>query len=62
MLIKEDHSVTILEDIEYEVYEKLASQSDSKNIHCTINKKEVHFSHISSIVWSENKIDWDYGY
>ena len=31
ILINEDHSVTVLENVEHEVYEELASQKDCKD-------------------------------
>ncbi|RLL43845.1 hypothetical protein D8M04_13125 [Oceanobacillus piezotolerans] len=62
LLIKEDHSVTVLENVEHEVYEKLVGQEDSQDIQCTIDDKEVHFEPVSKVVWYEDKIDWEYGY
>lgn len=62
ILINEDHSVTVLENVEHEVYEELASQEDCKDAHCTINGKDVYFEPISKVVWIEESIDWDYGY
>ncbi|WP_156289363.1 hypothetical protein [Oceanobacillus salinisoli] len=62
LLINKDHSVTVLENVEHHVYEKLVSQEDSKNIKCTINNKEVQFNPFSKVVWYEDKIDWAYGY
>ena len=46
ILINEDHSVTVLENVEHEVYEELASQKDCKDAHCTINGKDVYFEPI----------------
>jgi len=62
LLINKDNTVTVLENVEHEVYEELSSQEDSKKVHCTIDEKEVTFNPISAVVWCEDAIDWDYGY
>ncbi|MDR4887484.1 hypothetical protein RGU12_07905 [Fredinandcohnia sp. QZ13] len=62
LLINKDHSVTVLENVEHEVYEDLVSLEDSKNIQCTINDKEIHFDPFDKVVWYEETIDWEYGY
>jgi hypothetical protein len=62
LLINKDHSVTVLENVEHDVYEDLVSLEDSKNIKCTINDKEVQFDPIDKVVWYEETIDWEYGY
>lgn len=62
LLIKEDHSVTTLENIDYDIYEKLNNHRASNTIRCTINNKEVKFTSISKVIWFEDMVDWDYGY
>lgn len=62
LLINQDHTVTVLENVEHKVYKELADQDDSKQVHCTIGEKEVTFDPISSVVWYEDSIDWAYGY
>lgn len=62
LLINEDQTVTILEDVDYKVYEELANEKDLDHPHCTIGDKEVTFNPISTIVWHEDTIDWEYGY
>nr|WP_309099184.1 hypothetical protein [Fredinandcohnia onubensis] len=62
LLINRDHSVTVFENVEHDVYEDLVSLEDSKNIKCTINNKEVQFDPIDKVVWYEETIDWEYGY
>ena len=51
LLINQDHTVTVLENVEHKVYKELADQDDSKQVHCTIGEKEVTFDPISSVVW-----------
>ncbi|WP_010283099.1 hypothetical protein [Bacillus timonensis] len=62
LLINKDHSVTVLENVEHNVYEDLVSLEDSTNMKCTINDKEVQFDPIDKVVWYEETIDWEYGY
>jgi len=62
LLINKDHSLTVLENVEHDVYEDLVSLEDSKKIKCTINNKEVQFDPIDKVVWYEETIDWEYGY
>jgi len=62
LLINKDHTVTVLENVDHEVYEELASQEDSNEVHCKIDEKEVKFNPISAVVWCEDAIDWTYGY
>ena len=62
LLINKDHTVTVLENVEHELYEDLVKQEDSNEIHCMIDEKEVYFPAISKIVWYEDTIDWSYGY
>lgn len=62
LLINKDHTVTVLENVERKVYEQLVSQEDKNDIHCVINKKEVHFPSIEKVVWYDETIDWAYGY
>jgi len=62
LLINKDHSVTVLENVEHDVYEDLVNLEDSKYRKCTINDKEVQFDPIDKVVWYEETIDWEYGY
>jgi len=62
LLINEDQTVTVLENVEHSVYEELKNEEDLDHPHCTINDKEVEFNPIQSVVWHEETIDWDYGY
>ncbi len=62
LLIKDDHSVTILENVDRSVSKELAKQEDSTTCQCTINEKEVKFDSVSAVVWCEDSIDWNYGY
>jgi hypothetical protein len=62
LLINKDHSLTVLENVEHDVYEDLVSLEDCKNIKCTINDKEIQFDPIDQVVWYEETIDWEYGY
>lgn len=62
LLINKDHTVTVLENVEREVYEELVSQEDEKEIHCVIDEKEVCSPPIDKVVWYEETIDWAYGY
>lgn len=62
LLINEDHTVTVLENISRDVYEVLACQDVTQELYCTIDDREVCFGSIAKVVWCENTIDWDYGY
>lgn len=62
LLIKKDQTVTILENVDHKVYEELANKDDLVNPHCTIGDKEVTFKPISTVLWHEEAIDWEYGY
>lgn len=62
LLINQDHTVTVLENISHDVYEELACQDTAQELYCTIGEKEVHFGPITKVVWCEETIDWDYGY
>ncbi|GEM_PF-791362 len=62
LLINEDHTVTVLENISHDVYEELACQETKQDLHCEIDEKVVHFDSIAKVLWCDNTIDWDYGY
>lgn len=63
LLINKDHSVTVLENVDHDLYEELTNQDESADqIHCTVDEKEITFDSISTIVWYEDSIDWAYGY
>lgn len=62
LLMNKDQTVTILENVEHSVYEELSNEEKLTNPHCTINNKEVTFDPISTVVWHEDVIDWEYGY
>jgi len=62
LLMNKDRTVTVLENVEHELYEELVKQEDAKEIHCTIDDQTVSFPAISKVVWCENTIDWSYGY
>lgn len=61
LLLNEDQTVTVLENVELEVYEEL-KQDEVSNPHCTINNKEVTFEPVQAVTWYENGIDLAYGY
>lgn len=61
LLLNEDQTVTVLENVELEVYEEL-KQEEASNPHCTINNKEVTFEPVQAVTWYENGIDLAYGY
>ncbi|HLR42424.1 MAG TPA: hypothetical protein VK067_04165 [Pseudogracilibacillus sp.] len=61
LLLNEDQTVTVLENVELEVYEEL-KQEEVNNPHCTINDKEVTFEPVQAVTWYENGIDLAYGY
>jgi len=60
LLIKENHTVTVLEDVNHEMYKELANQEEKKAI--KIGENEVEFSPVYSVLWCEDAIDWNYGY
>lgn len=62
LLIKEDQTVIVLENVDHSVYEELSNEEDLAHPHCTIGDKEVKFDPISTVVWHEDTIDWEYGY
>ncbi|HLR81492.1 MAG TPA: hypothetical protein VK119_13150 [Bacillota bacterium] len=62
LLIKDDHTVTVLENVNRSVSKELAEQDDLTTCQCTINDKEVEFDSVSAVVWYEDSIDWNYGY
>ena len=62
MIINEDRTVTILEDVEKTVFEVLSDQRNSPRPYVKNGDKEIYFSPIDTIVWHEDAIDWDYGY
>jgi hypothetical protein len=62
VLIEQDHTVKVLENVEHEVYEELVSQKHEKKQHCTIDDKTVNLGPIAKVVWCEETIDWNYGY
>lgn len=62
LLMNKDQTVTVLENVDHEVYEELANQEDEKDIQCKIDDKEVKFDPVTKVVWCEDTIDWDYGY
>jgi len=61
LLLNEDQTVTVLENVELEVYEEL-KQEEVNNPHCIINDKEVTFEPVQAVTWYENGIDLAYGY
>ena len=62
LLLNEDHTVTVLEDVALEVYEELKQEEAADHPHCTINEKEVTFEPVQAVTWYEDGIDLAYGY
>ena len=62
VLINHDRIVSVLENIDVEVYKEIVSQEDEEEVCCTIDEKEVTFGPITKVVWLEDHIDWQYGY
>lgn len=55
VLIEEDQTVTILEDINSKDYKKLTKQTDNPKKMCTTTND-------NHIVWCDHMIDLEYGY
>lgn len=62
LVINEDRTVTILEDVEKTVFEVLSDQKKSPNPYYIDRDIEIYFNPIDTVVWHEDAIDWDYGY
>jgi hypothetical protein len=62
LLVDEDHTVKIFENVGHEMYEELVSQKHSKYKHCTIGDKKIKLGPITKVVWYEDTVDWNYGY
>jgi hypothetical protein len=62
ILISETERLMVLEKVEKSVFEELQEQAGNEDCTCSINETVVHFGKVSPVLWSENDIDWDYGY
>lgn len=62
LLLNEDQTVTVLENVGVEVYKELKQEEEMNQPHCTINDKEVTFEPVQTVTWYENGIDLAYGY
>lgn len=62
LLLNEDQTVTVLENVEMAVYEDLKKEEEMDQPHCKINDKEVTFEPVQTVAWYEDGIDLAYGY
>lgn len=61
LVLNEEHLV-VLENVEKSVYEQLQEHTGESNCTCSINNSVIHLGKVSSVLWNEDEIDWEYGY
>lgn len=61
-LVLNEENLVVLENIEKSVYEELQGRTGTNNCICSVNNSVVHLGKVSSVLWSEDEIDWEYGY
>lgn len=62
ILFQQDKKVTIIEDIDHEVYKEIQEQDGCKDCKCLLDNKVIHFGPVYPAMWHDDEIDWDYGY
>ncbi|MDC2864902.1 MULTISPECIES: hypothetical protein [unclassified Bacillus (in: firmicutes)] len=61
-LVLNEENLVVLENVEKSVYEELQERTGTNDCTCSINNSVVHLGKVSSVLWSEDEIDWEYGY
>lgn len=61
-LVLNEENLVVLENVEKSVYNELQEQTGTNNCACSINNSVIHLGKVSSVLWSEDEIDWEYGY
>lgn len=62
ILFREDKKVTVIEDIEHEIYEEIKDHSGKDDCSCKLDDKVIHFGPVFPAFWHDEEVDWDYGY
>lgn len=62
ILYLKNQSVTVIEDVDFSVYEKIKKQCGCRHCTCEVENKLVDFGTVYPVFWHEDEIDWDYGY
>ncbi|MFD3447943.1 hypothetical protein ACFDTO_25460 [Microbacteriaceae bacterium 4G12] len=53
LVVVNDDSLLVLENVDRKRYEELQGQA---------GVEVDHFGRVSSVIWNEQEIDWEYGY
>ncbi|OON65042.1 hypothetical protein BU230_14020 [Klebsiella pneumoniae] len=61
-LVFKEENLVVLENVEKSVYEELQHKTGEANCTCAVNESVVHLGKVSSVLWNEDEIDWEYGY
>lgn len=61
-LVLNEEQLVVLENVERSVYEQLHEYTGETNCTCSINNSVIHLGKVSSVLWNEDEIDWEYGY
>lgn len=61
-ILFKDQSVTVLEGVDYNIFDEIKQQCGCNHCNCKLENKIVDFGSVSPVFWHEDEIDWDYGY
>ncbi|MDM5235709.1 hypothetical protein COE30_27090 [Bacillus cereus] len=61
-LVLKEENLVVLENVEKSVYEELQHKAGEENCTCAVNESVVQLGKVSSVLWNEDEIDWEYGY
>ncbi|MBO1624765.1 hypothetical protein COE15_03445 [Bacillus cereus] len=61
-LVLKEENLVVLENVEKSVYEELQDKAGEENCTCAVNESVVYLGKVSSVLWNEDEIDWEYGY
>ncbi|PEC21267.1 hypothetical protein [Bacillus cereus] len=61
-LVLKEENLVVLENVEKSVYEELQHKAGEENCTCAVNESVIQLGKVSSVLWNEDEIDWEYGY
>ncbi|KXI91939.1 hypothetical protein ACS46_10715 [Bacillus cereus] len=61
-LVFKKEKFVVLEKVEKKVYEEVQHKKGEEKCTCAVNESVVHLGKVSSVLWNEDEIDWEYGY
>ncbi|KSU88014.1 hypothetical protein A2U94_11455 [Bacillus sp. VT 712] len=59
ILFNDENEMTIIEDVEEEIYENIKEQAGTDHCIVTLDNQTVDFGHVSPVYWREGNIHTD---